>query len=805
MDLKLVEKLLAQQKQWMESVLQSNADRMEKIFQNSSSSMPATPNCIPQFRAFSSEKETWENYLFQLQQHFKANAVEDDNLKKANFLSTCGNYINEVLQKLFETTDVSIHTFKELTTKLTKHFQTKLHVLASRCKFLQRKMSPSQTYAEWIADLRGLARDCKFVCTKEGCGTSYADFMIRDMIVYYTPHESVHMAATQKKDPTLGEIEELVTAFESTQTAAEILKGNVVLKTPSTIEVNQLSHKREQQYPSKSNEHFFTRKSCPGCLVHHDRDQCKHMNSVCNNCNRRGHISTVCLSSKNTETGFRKKSRQRSKSRRRRSSSHSFAKNDNRSHPSHRSAHTETNHSINEINEDGLDPDQVSSAQWELERKGRQIFVSLHVNQQPMLFQLDTGATCSLVGLKGYQALGNPPCEPTSRSLKAYGGVSVPIKGVVHASVQYENKIHSLSFLVSDYQQGANIMGLDWFEAFDFSINYSTGESVLQVVKGDALATAAKSICEKYKAVFTPELGGSKLFTAHLTLKPNSQPRYFKHRPVPFGLKEAVRAEITRLQELGILRPIETSQWEAPIVVVKKANGSLRICGDFHITINPQLEIDRHPIPRIQELFHKLQGGQYFTKVDLSDAYLQVPLDDESKKLCVISTQFGLFEYQRLPFGTSSSTGIFQRYIEQLTSDIDFCTSYLDDIIVSGRTDDEHLHNLQILLERLERHGLRCRLEKCQFAKSEINYLGHIIDAAGICPSEARVAAIRDLPEPRNLKDLEAFIGKLNYYNQFIKNFAQVAAPLNKLRLLDQPFVWGKISEELLISSKTTF
>lgn len=130
--------------------------------------------------------------------------------------------------------------------------------------------------------------------------------------------------------------------------------------------------------------------------------------------------------------------------------------------------------------------------------------------------------------------------------------------------------------------------------------------------------------------------------------------------------------------------------------------------------------------------------------------------------------------------------------MEQLTADLEFCVSYLDDVIVSGRTNDEHLRNLQTFLERLEHHGLRCRLDKCKFAKPEIEYLGHIIDETGIRPSESRVKAIQDLPTPKDTKDLEAFIGKLNYYNQFIENFAQLAAPLNKLRANSEKFVWGK-------------
>ncbi|XP_055919521.1 uncharacterized protein K02A2.6-like [Eupeodes corollae] len=317
-------------------------------------------------------------------------------------------------------------------------------------------------------------------------------------------------------------------------------------------------------------------------------------------------------------------------------------------------------------------------------------------------------------------------------------------------------------------------MGMDWFQEFGLHIQGANSDSVLQIGPDskDQLLTDAMSLCKQHESVFKSELGCSKFYEAHLTMKSNCQPKYFKYRPVPFAQKKAVQQELERLRKLDILRPIESSQWAAPIVVVKKPNGTLRICGDFKITINPHLEIDRHPVPRIEELFQKLQGGRYFTKIDLSDAYLQIPLDKESKKVCLNWYLSAIYEPTNCQFG-------FLRLVPRRC-------------IVSGRTNEEHLKNLKIFLERLENHGLRCRLAKCQFAKTEVEYLGHIIDATGIRPSETRIKAIINLPEPKHLKDLEAFIGKINYSNKFIDNFAQIAAPLNKLRAKDEDFVWGK-------------
>ncbi|XP_046811273.1 uncharacterized protein K02A2.6-like [Lucilia cuprina] len=124
----------------------------------------------------------------------------------------------------------------------------------------------------------------------------------------------------------------------------------------------------------------------------------------------------------------------------------------------------------------------------------------------------------------------------------------------------------------------------------------------------------------------------------------------------------------------------------------------------------------------------------------------------------VINTPFGLFQYQRMPFEISSAPGIFQRFMEEVVSGIPGCAVYLDDIIVTGRNNEEHIQNLKALFQRLEYHGLRCKQEKCTSAQSKIEYVGHVIDSNGIMPSEKRLDAIRLMPQPKNLKEVEAFI-----------------------------------------------
>jgi hypothetical protein len=148
-------------------------------------------------------------------------------------------------------------------------------------------------------------------------------------------------------------------------------------------------------------------------------------------------------------------------------------------------------------------------------------------------------------------------------------------------------------------------------------------------------------------------------FNAKIHVDPEAKPKFCKARSVPYSMREMVDAELQRLVDEGTLEPVEHAEWASPIVAVLKPDKkSVRICGDFKQTINPVSKLDKYPIPKAEDLFAKLAGGKKFTKLDLSQAYQQLPLDKESKQYVVINTHKGLFRYTRLPYGISSAPGI---------------------------------------------------------------------------------------------------------------------------------------------------
>ncbi|XP_064085209.1 uncharacterized protein K02A2.6-like [Macrobrachium nipponense] len=189
-------------------------------------------------------------------------------------------------------------------------------------------------------------------------------------------------------------------------------------------------------------------------------------------------------------------------------------------------------------------------------------------------------------------------------------------------------------------------------------------------------------------------------------VRKDAKPIFYKARTVPYAIRDAVNAELKRLELDGIIEKVDYSEWAAPIVPVSKDNGSIRICGNFKVTINRYVENPEHPMPNPDELYQRLNGGKTFSKLDLSQAYQQVELDEESRKYVTINTPLGLYRYTRLPYGVSAAPQLFQSLMDQVLQGVP-CGCNIDDISLTGRTEAEHLHNLEKVLERFHINGLK--------------------------------------------------------------------------------------------------
>ena len=201
-------------------------------------------------------------------------------------------------------------------------------------------------------------------------------------------------------------------------------------------------------------------------------------------------------------------------------------------------------------------------------------------------------------------------------------------------------------------------------------------------------------------------------------------PKFHRPRPVPYALHSKVDEELDRLQQEGIIRQINRSEWASPIVIVRKADGSIRVCGDYKVSVNPYLETECYPMPNPQDLFSTLAGGRVFTRLDMKQAYQQMKISPDSRAYLTINTSKGLFVYTRMPFGITSAPAIWQKAMDEILAGIPGCICYLDDLLVVGGSQEEHDQRLDIVLDRLSKRGIRLKEEKCTFNTSGSGVFG---------------------------------------------------------------------------------
>lgn len=424
----------------------------------------------------------------------------------------------------------------------------------------------------------------------------------------------------------------------------------------------------------------------------------------------------------------------------------------------------------------------------------RRKFINLSINGNSTKLQIDCGSDITIISQSTWKSVGSPPTHSTIHAARNASGTAIKLLAELQCIVEI-NKVQKLCrCFISDIAD-LDVIGIEWFELFglwDVPLNSLCQQiSHKQPQQQPALPQDALSdVLRLFPDIFADGLGTCTKTEATLYLKPDTRPVYRLKRPVPYAALPAVEAELTRLEQSGVLSKVDFSDWAAPIVAVKKANGSLRICADFSTGLNDALETNRHPLPLPDDIFATLAGGTVFSSLDLSDAYLQITVHPDSRHLLTINTHRGLFRYNRLTFGIKAAPGIFQQTMDAMLASLNGVICYLDDIIVVGKTYEEHKQNLNAVLQRIQEWGFRLRASKCKFFMQELNYLGFIIDSNGRRPNPQKVEAITTMPAPNDVSTARSFIGMINYYGQFLHKFTELRAPLDKLLLKNSKFVW---------------
>lgn len=710
---------------------------------------------LPQFPQFDLlDKNTigvrWERYVRRFENLITAMALDEEpERKRAMLLYYAGEGVEDIVDSL---PAESVESYDDLIEALNERFKPQANVEFERYKFRQTKQAKEESIDQFHVRLIGLAKGCKF----------HSDVVeIKSQLITGCLDKSLRRQALREPDMTLEKFVQTARAFEASN------QQSLQMEQSPEVNVNSVKQARGKGFrnfnkngKSKQKKECY---NCGGTYPHHKDKPCPAKGKQCHFCASIGHFASKCMKKK-------------------------------------KAMKTSNTNSVAETGSTKVNVSQVEpnfSSLFELHSSSKMsssssIVVPLEMNGHVIDLELDTGSARTLINRRtADQICRNATLDKRDvPHLKTYSGQIIIPLGESKVTVKggIADKEYDLKVLVVP-GDGPNLLGRDWLK--HIQLDWKSLFHVMEVPLG-----------KKFPELFAPGMGKLKWDT-ELQVDDSVSPRFMKARPVSYAMKDKVNKALDNLVSEGILKPVTHSAWAAPIVPVLKKNGSVRICGDYKLTANLALKGNVYPIPNIGDIYDKLTGGVVFSQLDLQQAYFQCPLSEESQEVTVINTEKGLFAYTRLPMGISVAPSVFQQVMDQVVQGIPMCAAYLDDIVVSGRTLEEHNKNLHLVLTRLQDAGLRLCLDKCVFGKQTITYLGHELSAEGIRPTKEKVEAIRAVQVPKNIVELRSFLGLVNFYHSFVQNLSDILAPLNQLLKKDTTWKWTEKQDKAFQKAKT--
>lgn len=423
---------------------------------------------------------------------------------------------------------------------------------------------------------------------------------------------------------------------------------------------------------------------------------------------------------------------------------------------------------------------QVGAAQ--ALRAAPPVMLQVRLNGTDMWFQVDSGACRTIIGSTTFEALAvRPSLRPADIELHRFEDPKpIVFRGVFDAEVHFRDRRLTLPVLVSN-GNGPSLLGRDWFAPMGLGVSGVNSVSDFNDIY---------SMVKEYPTVSSPHHGCFTGPPVHIAVPADAQPRYQACRRVPFPLMTKMEEAIDKQVAQGVWVPYQDYRWASAIVPVAKKNGSLRLCADYKGTVNPFLSPDTYRTPTVDEVLHKLAGGQIFGEIDLVDAYTQIPVDEDTSKLLAVNTIKGLFRVTRMPFGVKVASAVFQRVIDSILSRFKGVVAYQDNVYIKADNLSAYKQILCSVLQALSEAGLKVNADKCTWATTELNVLGFKITPHGLHPLEDKVIAIHRAPVPKGKGELLSLLGLITFYGRFFKGRAHVLEPLHRLLEHGAPWDW---------------
>lgn len=716
---------------------------------------------------FDANNDQWMSYKERLEQFFAANEV-DNSKHVAVLLSVVGAKTYELLRTLTAPAKPAERTFEQLCQVLETHLAPKPLIIAERFRFHKRNQKPGETISEYCVAIQKLSEHCEF-------GTTLND-TLRDRLVCGLANEHIQRKLLVEADLTYDRAKAVALAAETATKDAEELR-----KQPAgDTQVNRLQAKTARRGPqptrlSQPSEATAraTTTICGRCgKKNHTQDQCYFRDKQCHQCLRIGHVKRMCKSGKQQKPPRA---------------------------PKNNVHYVEGLHNETDCQREWSDDEATLYYVNDDEKHtvgsvtAKPLTTNMFINGVNIEMEIDSGAPVSLMPQNECDKhFGSVKLEHADVRLSTFTGEQLHVNGFLPVDVTYGENSYPLKLYIVNRGR-ATLLGRDWLQAIKLDWKEIQTVNSVQAVKPSEVLSELKT---RYAVLFNESLGKLVDFKAKLYLQPNAKPVFMKARSVPYAMREKVEKELDRLESEGVLSKTAISEWGTPIVPVIKKNNQIRICGDYKITVNPVLKVDKYPMPRPQDIFASLAGGIKFSKLDLKQAYLQCEVSDDSKELLTLNTHRGLYTVHRLQFGIASAPSIWQRKMEQVLHGIPFCHCRLDDILVTGRNDTEHRQILQQVCQRLTDNGLRLNADKCLLMQDRLEYCGNILTQKGVQQSPDKITAIVNAPTPTNINQLRSILGLINFYRNHLPNVSSVLNPLNQLLKKNIKWHWSEACEQ---------
>ena len=625
---------------------------------------------------------------------------------------------------------------------------------------------------------------------------------LTEQLVICTRHKKAQEKILERDENlTLDEAIDYARTYEAT--FAHVAQLNKTSETQQSVHTLSKSAKSKQK--------------CQNCETEHEARKCPAYGTTCNSCSKPNHWAKVCRQKINKTPHYQARpgSHNSKEGKQNRYSQGQGRYSNRRIHDLN--VNNESSDEFDTLVFDTITVNSITPDSNTQTKDEALVMIDIklpnNTHNTQLRAKLDTGAQANILPLRLYRSMfpenidyhGKPKITAVKKStttLTAYGGTPIPQFGTCDIECTYNNNSAIAMFYVTDVQSRA-IIGLPTaLELHLITLNCSVEKS--QPLTQETLPTKDKaklkpdtSIDDKSHLIaqYPNCFDGIGKFQGeyHITLDPSVPPVIHPPQHVPISLKDDIKHELDEMEELDIITKVregEPTAWVNSLVYRRKPNGRLKICLDPK-DLNAAIQRDHHVTPTLEEVLPKLNGATHFSILDARSGYWNVTLDEESSYLTTFNSPVGRYRFKRMPFGLRMSQDVFQSKIDQTFEGCNGVVGIADDIVVFGKTTEEHDENLHGMMERCQNTGLKLNPEKCFIKQKQIKFYGVVCNEDGIKPDPSKVSVLKQMTKPKDRRELQTFLGLATYMGPFIPNLSSITAPLQEILKKNTTLEWN--------------